>query len=64
MPREFKQAKAARKLYHIVGPPTVENFKKQLQTNMQLGIVPSLLKMWRSGMHFWTIYVCPEREAD
>jgi hypothetical protein len=31
--REFERAKVARRLYHIVGTPTVENFKKLLKMN-------------------------------
>jgi hypothetical protein len=30
----FERAKEARKLYHIVGTPTVENFKSLLQMNV------------------------------
>ena len=31
--RQFEDAKAARKLYHILGAPTIENFKKMLRAN-------------------------------
>jgi hypothetical protein len=32
--RQFERAKEARRLYHIVGTPTVENFKSLLQMNV------------------------------
>jgi hypothetical protein len=32
--RQFERAKEARKLYHIVGTPTMENFKSLLRTNI------------------------------
>ena len=32
--RQFERTKGARKLYHIVGTPTMENFKLLLQTNI------------------------------
>jgi hypothetical protein len=32
--RQFERAKEARKLYHIVGTPTMENFKSLLQMNI------------------------------
>ena len=31
--RQYDRAKTARKLYHIVGMPTVENFKALLRMN-------------------------------
>jgi hypothetical protein len=31
---QFEHAKEARKLYHIVGTPTMENFKALLQMNV------------------------------
>ena len=32
--REFEDAKRARKLYHILGAPSTENFKKILRQNL------------------------------
>ena len=32
--RQFEQAKRARRLYHNVGEPTVENFKYMLRSNI------------------------------
>ena len=32
--RQFERAKGARKLYHIVGTPTMENFKSLLQMHI------------------------------
>ena len=32
--RQFERAKEARRLYHIVGTPTVENFKSLLRMNV------------------------------
>ena len=32
--RQFEQAKRARKLYHAVGGPTVENFKHLIRQNL------------------------------
>ena len=31
--RQFEKAKEARKLYHIIGTPTIENFKALIKMN-------------------------------
>ena len=31
---QFEQAKRARRLYHLVGAPTIENFKHRIRSNI------------------------------
>ena len=46
--RQFNEAKRARRLYHIVGCPTVENFKYILRQN----IIQNLLRPRSDGEYF------------